>query len=66
MNASFTPDLAPWSGRVFCGRWVESVGGAADIVEPATGRTLGRIGIAAVEDVDRAAGHAAGIGRAHV
>ncbi|MFM2347187.1 MAG: hypothetical protein RL654_1940 [Pseudomonadota bacterium] len=59
MNAPLTPNLAPWNGRVFCGRWVEPVGGETDIVEPATGRTLGRIGLAAAEDVDRAAGHAA-------
>src|SRR5918996_637341 len=48
-------DPAAWSGRVFIGAWVTGGAGDAPVVEPATGGELGRIGIAAPDDVDRAA-----------
>jgi benzaldehyde dehydrogenase (NAD) len=40
-----------WQGRVFNGSWVAAAGGDAAVREPATGRELGRIGIAAPADV---------------
>lgn len=48
-----------WSGRIFSGGWRDAQGGVADVVEPATGTTLGRIGVAGVQDVDSAARQAA-------
>ncbi|NKS17147.1 benzaldehyde dehydrogenase [Prescottella equi] len=48
-----------WHGRIFDGRWIDSAGGAVDVVEPATGDVLGSVGVAAVTDVDRAARTAA-------
>jgi benzaldehyde dehydrogenase (NAD) len=43
-----------WQGRVYSGGWVKSEGGDAAVIEPATGRELGRIGIATPDDVARA------------
>jgi benzaldehyde dehydrogenase (NAD) len=43
-----------WQGRIFNGTWVDSAGGDAAVVEPATGNELGRIGIAAPADVTAA------------
>ncbi|GAB3885479.1 hypothetical protein GCM10029964_048210 [Kibdelosporangium lantanae] len=40
-----------WQGRVFTGSWVPAAGGEQAVREPATGRELGRIGLAAPEDV---------------
>jgi len=48
-----------WSGSIFTGRWRESAGGDAPVVEPATGEELSRIGIANPEDVARSASEAA-------
>jgi benzaldehyde dehydrogenase (NAD) len=48
-----------WDGQVFSGGWVRSHGGDAPIVEPATGKELGRAGVADAEDVARAAATAA-------
>ena len=47
-------ESAIWSGRIFSGGWVEGDGQTYPAVEPATGRTLGQVGAAAVSDVDRA------------
>jgi benzaldehyde dehydrogenase (NAD) len=44
-----------WQGRVFTGSWVVSAGGDAPVGEPATGRELGRVGIAAPADIAAAA-----------
>jgi benzaldehyde dehydrogenase (NAD) len=53
-------DPAVWSERVFSvGGWVPGSGGAADVVEPATGDVLGRVGVATQEDVTKAAAAAA-------
>ena len=61
-----------WQGRVYSGGWITSDGGESAVIEPATGRELGRIGIATSGDVTRAVKLAAAaqpaweIGRAHV
>jgi benzaldehyde dehydrogenase (NAD) len=52
-------DPRTWSGRIGVGGWTPASGGEAPVVEPATGRTLGRIGAAGPEDVARAAALAA-------
>ena len=48
-----------WSGQVYSGGWITSDGGDAAVIEPATGRELGRIGIATPADVTRAVKKAA-------
>ncbi len=49
-------DAAVWEGQIFLdGAWCETDGGAADIIEPATGESLGRAGRARPGDVARAA-----------
>lgn len=52
-------DPAIWSGKIFDGQWVQGGGGEQDIAEPATGGTLGKIGIASPKDVETAAQAAA-------
>ncbi|MCM5681603.1 benzaldehyde dehydrogenase [Schlegelella sp. S2-27] len=61
-----TPETLPlidpglWQGRVFDGgQWRAPRGGLRDVVEPATGKTLGQTGVANAEDMGDA------IGRAH-
>ncbi|HSV35328.1 MAG TPA: benzaldehyde dehydrogenase [Ramlibacter sp.] len=44
-----------WTGKIYSNGWVDSQGGSAAVIEPATGGTLGTIGVATAEDVDRAA-----------
>ncbi|ALG09057.1 benzaldehyde dehydrogenase [Kibdelosporangium phytohabitans] len=48
-------DDETWRGRIFTGSWVTSAGGDTAVVEPATGRELGRVGVAAPADVADAA-----------
>lgn len=48
-------DPAIWSGNIFNGAWVKAGGGEASIVEPATGDSLGTLGIASVKDAETAA-----------
>ena len=48
-----------WNGQVYSGGWVTPEGGDAAVIEPATGRELGRIGIATTADVTRAVKKAA-------
>jgi benzaldehyde dehydrogenase (NAD) len=48
-------DQSPWPGQIYSGGWVPGSGGTYDAVEPATGNTLGTVGLAGVEDVARAA-----------
>lgn len=43
-----------WSGRLFSGGWRDGGGGVRASVEPATGKSLGRAGLASVGDVDEA------------
>ena len=40
-----------WIGKAMVGSWVKLVGGAVDVIEPATGQPLGRISKASAEDV---------------
>jgi benzaldehyde dehydrogenase (NAD) len=51
------PDV--WDGRSYGGTWFVPLGGDSPVVEPATGRELGRVGLAGVEDVARAGAQAA-------
>ncbi|MFF4586038.1 aldehyde dehydrogenase family protein [Streptomyces sp. NPDC001388] len=53
-----------WQGRIFSGGWVKGSGEPYDSVEPATGRTLARVGAAAPADLDRAVAQAAQAQRA--
>jgi benzaldehyde dehydrogenase (NAD) len=55
--ALMDPDI--WSGRIYSGGWVNALGGDRAVVEPATGATLARVGLAAPEDVAPAAAVAA-------
>ena len=52
-------DPEVWTGKIFDGGWLGSRGGARQVVEPATGSTLGRIGLADPDDVKRAGAVAA-------
>ena len=48
-----------WSGRIFTGGWERAAGGDAPVIEPATGNELGRVGIAAPQDLAVSAARAA-------
>ncbi|GAB3272899.1 benzaldehyde dehydrogenase [Sinomonas notoginsengisoli] len=48
-------DAALWGGKVNIGGWTKAAGGEYDVVEPATGATLGSLGAASRDDVYRAA-----------
>jgi benzaldehyde dehydrogenase (NAD) len=52
-------DQAPWPGHIYSAGWVAGSGGTYDAVEPATGNTLGSVGLAGADDVSRAARMAA-------
>jgi benzaldehyde dehydrogenase (NAD) len=53
-------DETTWTDRIFIGGdWVPGSGGGRDVVEPATGSVLGRIGLASPADVAMAAETAA-------
>ena len=52
-------DSALWDGKIYLNGWRPGRGGTGDAVEPATGETLGRYGVASVEDVREAAAVAA-------
>ncbi|BEP13326.1 benzaldehyde dehydrogenase [Acidothermaceae bacterium B102] len=53
-------DSATWEGRVFLGgSWTSPGGGVIDVVEPATGQVLGKVGRADAADVAKAAESAA-------
>jgi benzaldehyde dehydrogenase (NAD) len=47
-----------WRGRLFGAEWRAASGGSIDVVEPATGATITRVGNAGAEDVRRAAAEA--------
>lgn len=47
-------DPQTWSGRLYSSGWTSGAGGAHDVVEPATGATLGSFGVATGDDVARA------------
>jgi benzaldehyde dehydrogenase (NAD) len=57
-------DSKIWTGKIFLDGWRPGGGGEADVVEPATGEKLGRVGMAAPADVGRAAARAAEAQRA--
>src|SRR5262245_28426758 len=48
-------ESSPWSGHIFNGEWVAAKGGSIDIKEPASGKVLGRTGLANAADVIAAA-----------
>ncbi|WP_405533876.1 aldehyde dehydrogenase family protein [Streptomyces sp. NBC_00075] len=50
-------DAADWQERIFSGGWVKGSGEPYDSTEPATGKTLGRVGAASPADLDRAVAH---------
>ncbi|MDI3240887.1 benzaldehyde dehydrogenase [Arthrobacter sp. AL08] len=47
-------DPTIWDGKIFTGSWTLSDSGDTAVVEPATGKELGRIGTASADDVDAA------------
>ncbi|GAA3901754.1 benzaldehyde dehydrogenase [Streptomyces lacrimifluminis] len=47
-------DSSTWEGRIFSGEWISGSGEGFDAIEPATGKTLGRVGTATPADVDKA------------
>lgn len=57
-------DAKTWTGRIFLNGWRTGSGGVRDVVEPATGRTLGQVGVAGAKDVALATEKAAGAQRA--
>lgn len=44
-----------WDGKIYSRGWRSSLGGTADVVEPATGETLATVGLASAEDIENAA-----------
>ena len=48
-----------WEGKIYSGGWAAGSGGEYDVMEPATGRALGKIGAATPADVAKAAERAA-------
>ena len=48
-------DPKTWTGRIFLKDWCTGSGGVRDVVEPATGRRLGQVGVAGAKDVALAA-----------
>src|SRR5580704_4163444 len=52
-------DEATWRGKVYSGGWTAADGGAAAVIEPATGNELGRAGIGSAADISAAAAAAA-------
>src|SRR5450631_1209661 len=47
-------DERSWTEKIFVSDWTKGGAGAQDVVEPATGEVLGRIGVASTDDVERA------------
>ena len=47
-------DPQTWSGRLYSSGWTGGAAGAHDVVEPATGTTIGSFGVANADDVARA------------
>ena len=44
-------EASVWNGNIFTGSWRPALGGSVDVVEPATGKVLTRVGLANAEDV---------------
>lgn len=51
-------DSPAWQGHIFTGAWRVPTGGDAGVMEPATGKELGRIGIAGLADITGSAAQA--------
>ena len=47
-----------WRGRLFGAQWRPAIGGSLDVLEPATGAVITRVGNATAEDVRKAAAEA--------
>lgn len=47
-------DASNWQERIFSGGWIKGSGEPYDSTEPATGKTLGRVGLATPADLSRA------------
>ena len=52
-------DRSTWEGKIYSGGWTTGSGGEYDAIEPATGKTLARVGAATAADVHKAAEAAA-------
>ncbi|WOX07442.1 benzaldehyde dehydrogenase [Streptomyces sp. N50] len=52
-------DAGAWQERIFSGGWIKAAGESYDSTEPATGKTLGRVGSAAPSDLEQAVERAA-------
>jgi benzaldehyde dehydrogenase (NAD) len=52
-------DEAGWSGRIYSGGWRDAHGGTRSVNEPATGKSIGSVGLADATDVAEAATAAA-------
>ena len=46
-------DSQVWTGKIFTGEWISSTGGEYQSTEPSTGDTLGVVGRASTDDVQR-------------
>jgi benzaldehyde dehydrogenase (NAD) len=57
-------DSKTWGGRIFVDGWRAGAGGERSVTEPATGETLGRVGMAAPSDLGPAVAKAAEAQRA--
>src|SRR5947208_5784887 len=47
-------DRSDWDARIFVDGWTSGEGGDYPVIEPATGDTMGRMGLATPADVDAA------------
>jgi benzaldehyde dehydrogenase (NAD) len=56
-------DPTEWTSSIFDGGWTRPAGGDAPVIEPATGKELGRVGVGSTEDLTRASAAAAGAQR---
>ncbi|BBC31090.1 Benzaldehyde dehydrogenase [Streptomyces graminofaciens] len=52
-------DASDWQERIFSGEWIKAAGESYDSTEPATAKTLGRVGSATPADLERAVERAA-------
>jgi benzaldehyde dehydrogenase (NAD) len=48
-------DSARWDGNIYIAGWTQGSGGSQEVLEPATGDSLGRFGVATAADASRAA-----------
>ncbi|AMT71206.1 aldehyde dehydrogenase family protein [Mycobacteroides immunogenum] len=49
-----SPQQPPWERKIYVGGWVDGAGDTADVAEPATGASLGKIGLASGADLEHA------------